>query len=146
MEPFIVGTSDKPLRVLGEQVSVLASHATTGSYEVLLHVGGEGSGPPPHAHDWDESFYLLEGGMELRAGDRVSTVRAGELAFVPRGTLHSFRLLPGGAKYLAVTSHGSVSEFFSAIDREIGYPPDIPKLGALATAHGVRIAPPPRAP
>ena len=37
---------------------MLASGAQTGGYEIFLQVGPEGSGPPPHNHPWDESFYV----------------------------------------------------------------------------------------
>src|SRR5215472_18568793 len=46
------------LNVVGEKVTVLASGAQTGGYEIFLQVGPEGSGPPPHNHPWDKSFYV----------------------------------------------------------------------------------------
>jgi hypothetical protein len=48
-EPFVV-TADqasRPLNVVGEKITVLASGAQTGGYEIFLQVGPEGSGPPP---------------------------------------------------------------------------------------------------
>ena len=42
------------LNVVGTQVTVLASNAATQSYGITLQQGAEGTGPPPHSHDWDE--------------------------------------------------------------------------------------------
>ena len=37
-----------------------------------------GGGPPPHRHDFEESFILLEGEIEVSFRDRKLTVHAGE--------------------------------------------------------------------
>ena len=42
-------------------MTVLASNAATQSYGITLQQGEEGTGPPPHSHDWDEAFYVLKG-------------------------------------------------------------------------------------
>ena len=62
-EPFLVppDRAPCPLKVVGEEITVLASGAQTSSYEIFRQAGPEGSGPPPHSHPWDESFYVLEG-------------------------------------------------------------------------------------
>ena len=73
--PFIVtpDRAPRPLNVVGEKITVLASGAQTGGYEIFLQVGSEGSGPPPHSHPWDESFYVLAEGevMEKSIMNRV---------------------------------------------------------------------------
>ena len=65
--PLIVTpeTAPRPLNVLGEKVTVLASGAQTGGYEIVLQEGPEGSGPPPPSHDWDESCYVTSGEIAL---------------------------------------------------------------------------------
>jgi quercetin dioxygenase-like cupin family protein len=61
-------------------------------------------GPPPHIHDdYDEAWYVLEGAIEFRIGDRVEQCGPGSLAFAPRGTVHGFRNPgPGDARMLVV--------------------------------------------
>ncbi len=49
------------LNVVGTEVTVLASNEATKSYGITLQQGEEGTGPPPHSHDWDEAFYVLKG-------------------------------------------------------------------------------------
>ena len=51
-----------------------------------------GSGPPSHHHDsYDEAFYVLNGEMEFRVHGQTARVPTGSMAWVPRGTTHSFR-------------------------------------------------------
>jgi quercetin dioxygenase-like cupin family protein len=64
LPPFtVVPERQQPLNIVGEKLTVLASGAQTGSYEIFRQVGPEGSGPPPHTHPWDESFYVIDGEM-----------------------------------------------------------------------------------
>jgi hypothetical protein len=45
-QPFVVSRQDRTrsLRVVGEYITVLASAAQTGSYEIFFQAGPEGSG------------------------------------------------------------------------------------------------------
>ena len=54
----------QPLNVVGELVTVLASGDATAGYEIFLQEGPEGSGPPPHSHPWDESFFVTRGTVD----------------------------------------------------------------------------------
>ncbi len=50
------GGATEAFEVMGERISVLVDRKHTGGHEVVLHVGIEGAGPPPHFHLWDEAF------------------------------------------------------------------------------------------
>ena len=66
------------LNVVGTQVTVLASNAATQSYGITLQQGEEGTGPPPHSHDWDEAFYVLKGEIHFLCDDGTG-LQAGAL-------------------------------------------------------------------
>src|ERR1700685_637243 len=70
---FVVtpATAPAPLNVVGEKITVLASGAQTGSYEIFRQAGPEGSGPPPHCHPWDESFFVVKGEIAAEPGTLV---------------------------------------------------------------------------
>ena len=140
-EAFIVTPENytKPLSVLGVDITVLAAASQTGGYQITIQAGAEGVGPPPHHHEWDESFFVLEGTVDLSCNGTPHHCRPGSLIHVPAGTVHSFQYGPGGGKMLEITSAGSTAiEAFTAIDREIPPgPPDIPKLIELFGRHGV---------
>jgi quercetin dioxygenase-like cupin family protein len=150
-EQFVVAPEDcRPLRVAGEAISVLADAEHTGSIELFLHEGPEGAGPPPHVHAWDESYYVLEGAIDVLAGDLTAdsrrTVNQGEFMFVPRGTPHSFRIKTVRARFLSFNSGAGASAFFRDIDREVGDTLDIPKMIEVASQHAVHVVAKPPAP
>ncbi|HEX6026324.1 MAG TPA: cupin domain-containing protein [Solirubrobacter sp.] len=46
-------------------------------------------GPPLHAHDFDEAFYVLEGELLFQVEDTIVAKRAGELSFAPGNVPHT---------------------------------------------------------
>ncbi len=140
-EAFVVTPNDRerPLDVVGEHIFVLASGARTGGYEIFLQRGPAGSGPPPHSHDWDESFFVTKGGLEFGLGERTMTATAGTLVHVPAGTTHWFRFAEDG-EMISMTSREGASKFFTDVDREV--PPADPgstRIAAVATRHGLKV-------
>src|SRR3954469_17673506 len=69
--------------LVGDTYSVTVSgEETKGRYCVIdMHVP-PGGGPPPHRHDFEETFILLEGEMEATFRGKKSAVRAGETLHV----------------------------------------------------------------
>lgn len=130
------------LNVVGTRVTVLASNAATQSYGVTLQQGDEGTGPPPHRHDWDECFYVLAGSVEFICDGQAHTCLPGTLVHVPRQTVHGFHYGPGGGQMLEMTGAGALAaQMFTAVDREIPPgPPDIPKLLGVLSRNGVTVA------
>lgn len=90
------------MNIVGEHVDVLASGEATGGYEIFRQRGPEGSGPPPHSHPWDESFYVIKGKIDFGIGPDSRTASPGALVHLPAGTEHWFRFGPGGGKMSAV--------------------------------------------
>ncbi|MNT28768.1 Cupin domain protein [compost metagenome] len=121
---------------------MLASKTATQGYEVFLQQGEEGSGPPPHSHDWDESFFITKGTVEIGYGDQAITAAAGTFVHVPAGTVHYFRFGFGGGEMISVTSHGgNASHLFTRLDEEIPPgAPDMEKLLAVAQECGITIS------
>ena len=63
----------RPLNVVGERITILASSRETGGYEIFLQKGLEGSGPHPHSHPWDESFFVTKGEIDFGIGTETQT-------------------------------------------------------------------------
>jgi quercetin dioxygenase-like cupin family protein len=142
--PYFVLTPerrDAPLNVVGTQVTVLASNAVTRSFGVTFQRGDEGTGPPPHSHDWDEAFYVLGGEISFFCEGRLHMCRPGTLVHVPRGTVHGFQYGQGGGQMLEITGEGALAtRMFTDMDHEIPPgPPDIPKLLAVLERNGVTV-------
>jgi quercetin dioxygenase-like cupin family protein len=70
------------ITVTGEQ--------TDGRFCVIdMHIP-PGGGPPPHRHDFEETFILLEGEMEATFRGKKSIVRAGDTLNIPANAPHQF--------------------------------------------------------
>jgi quercetin dioxygenase-like cupin family protein len=130
------------LNVVGTRVTVLASNAATQSYGITLQQGEEGTGPPPHSHDWDEAFYVLKGEIHFLCEGKAYACDAGTLVHVPRGTVHGFSYGSGGGQMLEITGAGALAaQMFTAVDNEIPTgPPDLPKLLDVLRRNGVIVA------
>lgn len=107
----------RPLKVVGELITVLASGASTGSSELFLQEGEEGSGPEPHDHPWDESFFVIRGEVSFNVESDIPRLAApGTLVHVPAGSTHWFRWRTGGGTMLSITSRDAASRMFADID------------------------------
>jgi quercetin dioxygenase-like cupin family protein len=129
------------LSVVGTEVTILASNAVTQSYGITLQRGDEGTGPPPHSHDWDESFYVLNGAIEFLCAGKTHVCLPGTLVHVPRGTVHGFRYGRGGGQMLEITGQGALAaQMFTAFDKEVPPGPlDIPKAVEVLKRNGVTV-------
>ncbi len=63
---------------------------TGGSYSVHDNIIPAGSpGPLPHLHrDHEETFYVIEGELTVRVGERGISAPAGSFVVIPRGVVH----------------------------------------------------------
>ena len=72
---------------------VLAERATTnGAFSLMWQLCPEGSGPGPHYHDQDEGFFVMEGQINYVADGQPLVATQGSFVWIPRGTVHSFRV------------------------------------------------------
>ena len=140
---FVLKPADrKPaLNVLGTQITVLASGSDIEDQQIVVQVGDEGMGPPPHSHDWDESFYITKGQVLFTHAGETTLCPAGTLVHFPAGTVHSFRIGPGGAEMLEITGKRSKAiPMFTALDREVPPgPPHVAKAIEVLGQNGVKV-------
>jgi quercetin dioxygenase-like cupin family protein len=132
----------KPLNVGGFQITVLASTEVTDGYELFRIAGPEGTGPGPHYHQWDESFFVLSGAVYCGVDDDETLATVGTLIHVPGGTTHWFKFAEGGGEFFSITSHGNASKMFTAFNEGINWEdPDRESLIALAASYGQVVLP-----
>ena len=81
-----------------EAAIVLAEWADPGGADPPRYIA------PLHVHhEDDEAWYVLDGALVVRAGDRDIEVPAGGAAIVPRGVAHTFwNPEPGQTRYVLV--------------------------------------------
>ena len=144
-KPFVIYPADRSraLSFVGEKITVLASREETQGYELFFQDGIKGTGPPPHSHAWDESFYVLRGNIRFAYGDREMVATPGTLVHVPGGVEHWFRFDSDGAQMLSVTGVGSrAAAFFTQLDANVSEGDDLAGLGVVAAKHGLTIGAP----
>jgi quercetin dioxygenase-like cupin family protein len=147
VQPFVLRPGDysPALNVVGTKVTVLASNEATRGYEITFQQGDEGTGPPPHSHGWDESFFVVKGSVEFTCAGKTDLCTPGTLVHVPAGTVHGFRYGPEGGEMLEITGQGSqATQMFTAVDETTtpGAPEaeEIPKLVKVLEQNGVTLS------
>ena len=142
VKPFVVAPPDyaSALDIVGEHVTVLASGEATESYEIFLQRGPEGSGPPPHSHPWDESFFVTKGRIDFGIDAESTTALPGTLVHLPAGTVHWFRFGEGGGEMVSMTSRLGASKLFADLAREVSpVNPALEDLAAVGARHGLKL-------
>lgn len=145
-ESFVVHpkTSAEAMNVLGVNVTVMATNVQTQGYEITVQGGAAGSGPPPHRHPWDESFYVLEGSVDFTVAGKTEHCPRGALVHIPAGTVHSFQFGAEGGQMFEITgAGGSATRMFTDIAKRFPPgPPDLRLVTAALADNGVTLVAP----
>ena len=105
--------------------------------------------PLPHSHErYDETVYGLEGVLTFTVNGKPTELAARETCFIPRGAVHGFNnLKQANAKALAVVTPALLGpDYFREMAAIVnaGGPPDLEKIKAVMTKHGLVPALPPK--
>jgi quercetin dioxygenase-like cupin family protein len=106
--------------VVGDTYTILLTGDDTNGRFCLIdmHVP-PGGGPPPHRHDFEETFVILEGELELSFRGSKSTARAGDTVNIPANAPHQFHNSSQKAvRMLCLCSLAGQEKFFL----EVGVP------------------------
>jgi quercetin dioxygenase-like cupin family protein len=106
--------------LVGDTYTITVTGAeTAGRFCVVdMHIP-PGGGPPPHRHDFEETFILLEGEMEATFRGQKSIVKEGDTINIPANAPHSFHNTSSNAtRLLCICSPAGQEEFF----KEVGTP------------------------
>ncbi|PPE80711.1 cupin domain-containing protein [Kaistia algarum] len=135
-------------RFLGLPTWIRAGREETGgALSLVEQVIPPGFESPWHMHrDEDESFYVIEGAIQVVVEDRSVTLGVGDYAFGPRGVAHGFRVVGDApVRLLLMTTGGAFADFM----REASDPadggaqgagePDMARLMAAAERNGLAI-------
>ena len=106
--------------LVGDTYTITVAGKDTGDRFCVIdmHVP-PGGGPSPHRHDFDETFIVLEGEIEVTFRGKKSTVRGGETVNVPSNAPHQFHNSSSKpARMICVCSPAGNDQFFM----EVGVP------------------------
>ncbi len=96
---------------------LLRSEDTGGHVSVTeIVVPPHSAGPPLHTHDFDETFYMLEGKLIFQVQDALVTKGAGELSFAARNVAHTLaNHSDAAARYLLVCTPAGFERHWARI-------------------------------
>jgi quercetin dioxygenase-like cupin family protein len=106
--------------LVGDTYTITVAGKDTGDRFCVIdmHIPPSG-GPGPHRHDFEETFVLLEGEMEITFRDKKSIVRAGSTINIPSNAPHQFHNSSSRpVRMICVCSLAGNDRFF----QEIGVP------------------------
>jgi len=117
---------------------------TGGAWSLFEEQVPLGMGPPPHRHDWDEAYYILDGDVDFVIDGAAVRSHPGDFNYLPRGTVHGFKgASPSPAKVLIFAAPAHGSEFFHELNDEVrSLPEDAPKIPEIGKRHGIHFMPP----
>jgi len=121
--------------IVGDTYTILLSGKdTAGRYCLVdMHIP-PGGGPPPHRHDFEETFTLLEGELEFTFRGEKKLAHAGDSVHVPANAPHQFRNASAHpVRLLCTCSPAGQEQFFVELGASVQTrttPP--PKLDAAA--------------
>ncbi len=142
LKPVIVRNDEgKVVNVIGDvQTFKLTGKDTNGLFTLIEEENEPGTGIPPHVHEHeDEVFKVIEGEMELTVGGKTTILKAGDIAFGPRGIPHSWKIVGDTkAKVILSVFPAGIEDMFEELGGLPPGPPDFPKVAEICGRYGVK--------
>jgi quercetin dioxygenase-like cupin family protein len=155
--PITISAEDgQNLSVVGDTYRILVTGKQTGgafaTIDMLVPPGG---GPGPHSHaDFQETFYVIDGEIEVKSEASTYIAKKGSYVVIPKGGIvHCFKNKSGTLAHLLCTVVPSgLEDFFIAIGKPVSEgtflppplldPESIEKLIKIAEQFGQKVYPP----
>ena len=156
MPSVVDPTGGQTLSVVGGNYRVLVSgKQTNGAFSTIEMLVPPQNGPGPHSHaDFYESFYIVDGEVEVHSEAGTYTAQKGAFVLIPEGgVIHYFKNVSDKmAQLLCTVVPAGLEDFFEEIGEPVAAgeflppPPMTPdavkKLQAIAEKHGQIVYPP----
>ena len=102
---------------------LITGEQTNGQYCLIDMRVPDGGGPPPHRHDFEEMFTILEGEIEFTFRGEKHVARAGTSVNIPANAPHNFRNVSGApARMLCMCTPAGQDEYFLKIGDVVAGP------------------------
>jgi quercetin dioxygenase-like cupin family protein len=128
---FLPKDDGEHLRVLGCDVTLKATvDDTAGAVEWVELTADWGTVVPPHRHPWGESYYVIDGSLDVQVGARHHVAGAGAFVTIPPRAVHGFVVTSDRATFLHVSIGPGATAMFTEYAQTV---PDAPGPDALPT-------------
>ena len=144
MDPVLYGPGEGEHHDAGAAQIIIkaAGEHTGGSFFLAESTLAPGfAGPPPHRHrELHDMFYVLDGTLTLRLGDRTIEAGPGNFACVPPGVVHTFRnSTDEEARVISVVSPAGLERYYQALAELPEGPPDINAIKEIMADFGLQL-------
>jgi quercetin dioxygenase-like cupin family protein len=117
--PLVIAQADQlpHIGLVGDTyTTLLTARDTAGRFCLIdMHVP-PGGGPPPHRHDFEETFILLEGELQATFRGQKSLVKAGDTVHIPANAPHQFHNAGDKpVRMLCICAPGGQEDFFAQV-------------------------------
>lgn len=150
MEPIHTKYTGAETLIFPDAITVkilLSGKHTNGNQAIFEDIVQPGVGPGRHIHhEQDETFFFLEGEFIAEVGGKMFEFKPGDVAYIPRGTVHAFKNVgkkPGRLRYIfspANTIENMFKEFYLALKNE-GLTAEV--MAEISYKHGQEFVGPP---
>ena len=155
--PFTLGPVEgTSVSLVGNTYRILASgNETNGEYAMIEMLVPPGGGPGPHAHaGFNETFYVIEGEVEVRSEAGSYLAAKGSFINIPKGGIvHCFKNKSDKiAQLLCTVVPAGLENFFEEIGEPVEHGQILParamdeayvkRLQVVAASYGQQIYPP----
>jgi|SRR5215469_6369828 len=127
----------------GTYTILISGKETEGRYCLIDMLVPDGAGPPPHRHDFEEMFTLLEGEVDFTFRGRTQTLKAPATVNIPANAPHQFKNQSGRTVHmLCMCTPAGQEEFFAAVGIAVGSrssPPPEPDQVVAAAKHRLAV-------
>jgi quercetin dioxygenase-like cupin family protein len=144
------------LSIAGGNYRILVSgKQTDGAFSIIEMLVPPQGGPGPHSHpDFFESFFLVDGEVEVKSEAGVYTATKGAFVLIPKGgVVHQFKNKSERmAQLICTVVPAGLEEFFEEIGEPVKAgeflppkkmdPETLKKIQSIAQAHGQTLYPP----
>jgi quercetin dioxygenase-like cupin family protein len=155
--PITLDANDgQSLSVVGDTYRILVSGVQTGGeFAIIDMLVPPGGGPGPHAHpNFQESFFVIDGEIEVKSEAGAYIATKGSFVSIPKGGIvHCFKNKSDTLAHLLCTVVPSgLEEMFVEIGQPVAFgqflpppqmdPQKITELLAIVEKHGQKVYPP----
>lgn len=152
----VVAEEGESLSVVGDTYRlVITGEQTGGAYATIDMLVPPQGGPGPHSHaDFQESFYILEGEIEVKTESGTYAARKSSFVSIPLGGLvHCFKNVTNTtARLWCVVVPAGLDDFFREIGKPVPFgtflpppemgPEEAKRLKEIAEKYGQKLFPP----
>ncbi|MBD2462510.1 cupin domain-containing protein [Oscillatoria sp. FACHB-1407] len=117
----------------------ISQHNTQNQWVMHEIMGKLNDEAPLHSHPWTETFYIIEGELDVQVGNRKALAVPGTVMYVPENVAHSFRIRSATARLLEMIPASAEGFYREAGEKAPSLPAGIDAFLATCDKYHIRL-------